>query len=237
MMSHELRTPLNAILGFTEIMTAETFGALGSPRYRQYLLDIKASGERLLGNINTILDLSKIDSGNMDLHDDLILPRDLAALPLRLLAGMAQKTGVALTGEIPEDVPAIRGDARLMEQALTNLLSNAIKASHRGGAVTLSAGCEADGGVVLRVSDQGIGMSAEEVEIALTPFGQVSTGHARRHEGTGLGLPLTKRIVEKHGGRLAIDSTPGAGTSIAIHLPADRVVALTALTEARRATA
>ncbi|NBC33846.1 MAG: PAS domain-containing protein [Alphaproteobacteria bacterium] len=228
MMSHELRTPLNAIIGFSDMIAEELYGPLGDARYMHYAQDIKASGERLLGNINMILDLSKIDSDQIELNEDLISLADLARLPQRMLAGMAAKGGVYLRCCIPADLPVVRGDARLIEQAVTNLMSNAVKASHRGGTVELSAARDVDGSVTLQVADQGIGMNPDEIEIAVTPFGQVSSGYCRTQEGTGLGLPLSKRIIEKHGGTLTIRSARGAGTVVRARFPASRVVAETA---------
>ena len=235
MMSHEFRTPLNAIIGFSEMMSAEVLGPIGNRRYTEYVHDITISGQRLLTSINMILDLSKIDAGRLELKDERVDLADLVLVSERLLATMAHRAEVTLRCRIPADLPPIRGDASRIEQSFTNLLSNAVKASHRGGIVDLSAWRTTDGGVLVTVADRGIGMNPAEIEIALTPFGQVSSGYGRTNEGTGLGLPLSKRIIERHGGALSVDSRPGWGTTICVTFPPERVaVNAAAVIEERR---
>ncbi len=224
MMSHELRTPLNAIIGFSEVMQQEMFGKIGSPHYAGYARDIGESGRRLLGIINTILDLSKIESGKVELQEEVFEIASQVRGPLEMLAERAKAAEVRLVSEIGTDLPFVRGDARLIEQALTNLASNALKASHRGGEIRLTAAILEDDGLSVSVHDQGIGMSDEDLETALAPFAQVSNGYCRSHEGTGLGLPLTRRIMERHGGALTIRSAVGVGTTASLSFPPHRVI-------------
>ena len=224
MMSHELRTPLNAIIGFSEVMQNEMFGTIGSPHYAGYARDIGESGRRLLGIINTILDLSKIESGKLVLHEEVFDVARQCKGPVDMLSESAGAAGVRFVFDIPRNLPPIRGDARLIEQALTNLASNALKASNRGGEIRLTAAVMVDHGLSISVQDHGIGMSDEDLETALAPFAQVSNGYCRSHEGTGLGLPLTRRIMEKHGGSLIIESAAGAGTTASLYFPPSRVV-------------
>jgi signal transduction histidine kinase len=221
-MSHELRTPLNAVIGFAELMRDETFGALGNERYRGYAADIHGSGTHLLAIINDILDLAKIDAGSMTLRE---LEFDLAALcraALRIVwpRAIASEITIALS-EVPAQ-SRVWADERLLKQALLNLLSNAVKFSHPGGEVRVEVIDVPEGPIEIRVSDRGMGMRAEDIPAVLQPFVQIDGSLQRRYDGTGLGLPLTKSIVEIHGGELVIDSTPGVGTAITIRLPATR---------------
>lgn len=220
-MSHELRTPLNAIIGFSDVIANQVFGPLRD-RYLEYASDIQASGQHLLELINDILDISRIEIGAIDLSDG---PQDVAALIRacnRLVTERATKGGVKIVENLPEGLPRIFVDERRLKQILINLLSNAVKFTQTGGQVVVSAGME-NGGVFLQVSDNGIGMSRDGIDVALTPFGQVDTGLSRRYEGTGLGLPLTKGLVELHDGQLRIDSALGIGTTVTVTLPACRV--------------
>jgi PAS domain S-box-containing protein len=218
-MSHELRTPLNAIIGFSDIIQNETFGAVGNDKYVEYAKDINDSGAHLLELINDILDLSKVEAGKLELHEEDVDLGDAIRSCLTLVRDRAAIEGLALEGEVPEFLAKLRADERKIKQILLNLLSNAIKFTPRGGRVTVRASAEGDD-VVIAVSDTGVGMTPEEIETAMTPFGQV-TGHMdRTHEGTGLGLPLTKALIELHGGRLELTSEPGSGTTARITLPA-----------------
>jgi len=225
-MSHELRTPLNAVLGFSEIMREEMFGPLGDARYRQYVADICASGRHLLDVINAILDLTKIESGRLELQEEKVDLRTIIADSARLIADRAQLHEIAFVVCLPEKPVRISADPVRLKQVLINLLSNAVKFTLGGGRVGLDARSTEDGGYEIVVSDTGIGMNAQELEKAMQPFEQVDSSLARRYEGTGLGLPLTKSLVELHGGRLILQSAPGCGTTASVRLPAWRVVAV-----------
>jgi len=224
-MSHELRTPLNAIIGFSEIMLGQLFGPLGQPRYVDYAQDIHNSGQHLLTIINALLDVAKIEAGQMELDER---TTDVAGLIGDCLPFVREKvaTGhLVLSVEVPTDLPALSLDPGRMRQVLLNLLSNAAKFTGPGGSIRISAGHSAAGGIALAITDTGIGMNADEVLVALQPFRQVDNALSRRYEGTGLGLPLAQRLTELHGGRLQIDSTPGQGTTVTVFLPPERVLA------------
>jgi signal transduction histidine kinase len=220
-MSHELRTPLNAILGFSDVIRSELHGALGSPRYQQYATHIHDSGLHLLDLINDVLDLSKITAGKMELHEQDIAIPDLLSDALALVKGRAKE--VQLTEGPWPGLPHIRADYRLLKQILINLLTNAIKFTPPGGQVTIGAIVGQD--IRLTVSDSGIGMTQAELAMAMSQYGQIDSRVARRHQGTGLGLPICKSLALLHGGTLEIVSTPGAGTMASLVLPAWRIVA------------
>jgi PAS domain S-box-containing protein len=226
--SHELRTPLNAIIGFSEVIAREILGPVGRPKYREYAIDILTAGQHLLKLINNILDMSKIEARKMELHE---APFDIAAVIgacMRLMERRAAETGVSLVNWVSPDLPMMRGDEMRMRQAVLNLLSNAVKFTPPEGEVKVSSTREA-GWLEIVIQDSGIGMSADEVAIALQPFRQVESSMNRTHEGTGLGLPLAKAFVELHGGRLVIESAPHGGTTIRLRLPAERFVAMGAV--------
>jgi two-component system cell cycle sensor histidine kinase PleC len=225
-MSHELRTPLNAILGFADIMRREQFGAMGQARYVSYADDIHHSGSHLLSLINDILDLSKIEAGKFDFCPQPIRPATIAQACRDLIAGLAKDRDLRLWVEIPTDLPLIETDERAIKQILINLLSNAIKFTPAGGSVQLSATLSSDSNLatspshlVFVVRDTGIGMSITEIAAAQTPFGQIQNQFSRTHKGTGLGLFLAKQLAELQAGYLAIDSTPGQGTTVRVGLP------------------
>ena len=217
-MSHELRTPLNAVMGFSDLFRHEMLGPLGNPKYREFAEDIHQSGKHLLDIVNNILDLTKIDTGKLELaHDDV----DVATLMDfcgKMVADLARSADVALEIVPPTGALNVHGDPIRLRQILLNLLSNAIKFTPAGGCVSL-AGEQVGDELVLQVTDTGIGMSAEETAKVMQPFYQVDNSTTRRYQGTGLGLPLTKSLVELHGGRIEIESAPGAGTRVTIHLP------------------
>jgi PAS domain S-box-containing protein len=226
-MSHELRTPLNAIIGFSEVMSGEVFGPIGSDQYRDYATSIHDSGRHLLDIINDILDVSKIESGQLELTNEEV---DLAAVSqaaARLVRDRALRGGVDLQSDLPPTLPFVYGDARRIKQILLNLMSNAVKFTPRGGTVLVTAGRTPEGGLILRVIDSGIGIKPEDIPLALTPFRQIDSGLSRRHEGTGLGLPLTKALTELHNGQLSLKSPPsgskGPGTEVRIWFPAERL--------------
>jgi signal transduction histidine kinase len=223
-MSHELRTPLNAIIGFSEIIQKEMFGPIGSTRYKEYAVDIFHSGTHLLNLINDILDVSKAEAGKIELQETRILVKDLVDASLRLILPRAREAGVNLIEPPLDDLPPLRGDERRLKQVLINLLSNAVKFTPGGGRVALEAAVDAERGLVIKVIDTGIGMAREDIPKALEPFGQVDSKLSRKYEGTGLGLPLSKALVELHGGKLEIESEPGVGTTVTVVLPPERIV-------------
>ncbi len=231
-MSHELRTPLNAIIGFSELIAAETFGPI-TPRYVEYARDIHTSGNHLLDIINDILDLSKIEAGKLELSEDAVDIGRVADACIRLVEARAQQNGIALRRDIAPGLPALRADARAVKQILLNLMSNAIKFTPEGGRVTFTAGLAGDGGLQAIVADTGIGMKPEDVPRALEPFAQIESTLTRRFEGTGLGLPLCRRLAELHGGTLTLESELGRGTAVTVTFPASRTVASTTLRRLR----
>ena len=227
-MSHELRTPLNAIIGFSEMMQVELFGPLGNPHYGEYARDIFESGSHLLNLINDILDVSKLEAGKIELQDTNCDLRAIARSAVRIVAERAETGKVSIDIETPRNPPVLRADELRMKQILLNLLSNAVKFTPEGGKVVVAVEAAEGRGVTIEVRDTGIGMSAEQIPRALVPFVQIDSKLARRYDGTGLGLPLTKSLVELHGGTLAIDSTPGEGTVVTLRFPDDRLVRLRA---------
>ncbi|MCW8862210.1 MAG: PAS domain S-box protein, partial [Rhodospirillales bacterium] len=194
-MSHELRTPLNAIIGFSDAIRYEIAGPMGNDSYRAYIEDIHGSGEHLLDLINDVLDVSAIEAGKMEINEEVVEVERIVTTCMRLIRPRAEKGRVSLTTDLQGPPAKIRGDERRLKQAVLNLMANAVKFTDPGGVVTLEANIDSDG-LVLSVSDTGIGMDDRGIETAMTPFGQADSSLARRHEGTGLGLPLTKGLIE-----------------------------------------
>ncbi len=224
-MSHELRTPFNAILGFSEMLERGTAGPL-DPQQHDYVGHIRQSGAHLLGIINEILDLARIDAGKFELNEDCGLDaRALADCCVALVGERAAAGGLTLSTEIEAGLPRLVADETRLKQILLNLLDNAVKFTEPGGIVVLAVRRAAGGGVEFEVADTGLGMTSGEIEIAIEPFGQVDGGLARQREGTGLGLPLARRLTELHGGAFTIDSKKGRGTTITVGLPASRSMA------------
>ena len=223
-MSHELRTPLNAIMGFSEVMKDQHLGAMHNPRYLAYAGDIHASGRYLLGIINDILDLSKIEAGKMSLEQAEEFPlRQALEGSLSICGTLGEKFGVRLACDLPaEDVRMIAVE-RMIRQIMINLVGNAIKFTPAGGLVEVAGTGLPCGGYAVIVRDSGIGMSPDDIVKALTPFGQVENKMTAIHNGTGLGLPLAKAMLELHGGQLEIESMPGRGTMIVLKFPASRI--------------
>jgi PAS domain S-box-containing protein len=222
--SHELRTPLNAIIGFSEIIKMQMFGGIGQPLYAEYARDIHSSGQHLLAIINDILDLSKIEAGRFSLHLEAVAVADLFEDCARLVHERANAAGLRLTRRIDDATPMLWADKRAVKQILINLLGNAIKFTPQGGEVSLTArlaesGSEAEPLVELCVIDTGIGIPPEHIATALAAFGQVDNPMTRAQQGTGLGLPIVKSLVELHGGRFAIESEIGKGTKVIALLP------------------
>ncbi len=225
-MSHELRTPLNAIIGFSELIESEILGPVGNGSYRDYAGDIRESGRHLLDLINDILDLSKVESGSDELLEESIEVAEATRSVLMMVKRRAEKGGVELETEVPDDLPPLRADSRKLKQILVNLLSNGVKFTDTGGRVTLRAWCRPDSGHVFQIVDTGIGISLQDIPKALSPFQQIDSELNRKYEGTGLGLPLTKALVELHGGTLDLQSQVGIGTTVTVRFPAERVAVL-----------
>ena len=225
-MSHELRTLLNAIIGFSDMIKNEALGPVGSTKYRDYADDINESGHHLLALINDILDLSKVESGTDELYEEDIEISQTAKAIKTLVVGLAQRGNVELELDVPDDIAVLHADYRKVKQILLNLLSNAIKFTPDGGKVTLKIRSRAESGYVFQVTDTGIGIAFGDIPKALAPFQQIDSGLNRKHAGTGLGLPLTKSLVEMHGGYLDLQSKVGAGTTVTVRFPAERVVIL-----------
>jgi signal transduction histidine kinase len=221
-MSHELRTPLNAILGFSAILK-EPPRPLDADRIRDYAESIFASGDYLLALINDILDMSKIKAGRFELNEETL---DLGAVVdscVQSMSPQAEKAVIRLDVTMPDALPRVCADGRRLRQILLNLLANAIKFTPEGGRVHVGVGVDHDR-LAVTVADTGIGMSAEQISIAFEYFGQIDSKLSRRHAGTGLGLPITKQLVELHGGALEIASEPGVGTTVTVVLPAERII-------------
>ena len=225
-MSHELRTPLNAIIGFSQMMAGETFGPLGSPQYKGYIDDIQTSGQHLLDIINNILDLSKVESGADKLREEQVEVPKVVQDVVNLVNHLAEQAEVDLEIDLPGDLPSLRADDRKVKQILANLLSNAVKFTEPGGHVVVRAWCQPDSGFVFQVIDTGIGIAPDDIPKALSRFGQVDSDLNRKYEGTGLGLPLAKGLVEQHGGTLDLQSEVGVGTTVTVRFPASRVVSV-----------
>ena len=223
-MSHELRTPLNAIIGFAEVLQGQSKGALGHPSYVDYVRDIHESGRHLLAVINSILDVAKVEAGHMELVEEPVeLPAVITSVT-RLLRQEAVRAEVELSCDLPDALPAIYADRRLLRQIFSNLLSNAIKFSREGGRVVVTAEVLSSGEIVGRVEDNGIGIAPEQLEHITQPFVQAQSTFTRSYQGTGLGLSIVKSFAELHGGQLDIVSVHGVGTTVSITLPADRLL-------------
>jgi PAS domain S-box-containing protein len=222
--SHEIRTPLNAIIGFSEVMLDERFGPMGNDRYRDYMRDIHASGSHIMSLVNDLLDLSKVEAGKMDLKFEAVPLADLIGECVALMQPQANRERIIIRTSLPATVPPIVADTRSVRQIVLNLLSNAVKFTPAGGQVIVSIVLEESGEVVIRVRDTGHGMTEKEIETALEPFRQLHTTQSST-AGTGLGLPLTKALVEANRATFGIDSTPGQGTLVSITFPVNRVLA------------
>jgi len=223
-MSHELRTPLNAIIGFSEIMAREFLGPIGLPKYHEYAGDINAAGTHLLGIINNMLDLSKIEAGMFELHEETIDVQQALDTCLTVVKGQAEKYGVEIETNALSNLPDLYADERNLKQILLNLLTNAIKFTPAGGKITIDIRSRHNEGYFFKVTDTGIGIAAEDIPMVLSPFGQVESAISRTQQGTGLGLPLTKSMVEMHGGSFDLQSTFGAGTTVTVRFPVERII-------------
>jgi signal transduction histidine kinase len=218
-MSHELRTPLNAIIGFSEIIAHELFGPLGNEKYLDYMMDIHRSSLHLLDIINDVLDMSKIEARKLELSKEPLNIRHLIGEVVRMMREQAESRGIELETKLSDREMEIWADELAVKKIFLNLLSNAIKFSRDGGEVFIRVLSDEPGLAVVEFEDHGIGMNEEELERALQPFGQAKPSTTRNYGGTGLGLPITKGLIEAHGGKLAIESRAGQGTIARISLP------------------
>jgi signal transduction histidine kinase len=221
-MSHELRTPLNAIIGFSEIIKTQAFGPR-SERYPDYAGHIFDSGKHLLALISDILNLSQMEAGRLALHEEEVDLASMVASCMKLVETQARQAKIQIFVSLDERVRSIRADDRRLRQILINLLSNAVKFTPDGGRVTISSAQE-HGGLAIAVSDTGVGMAPDDIPKAMTPFGQVDSKIRRKQEGTGLGLPLAKQLVELHGGTFRIESKIDGGTTVTFVLPPERII-------------
>ena len=222
-MSHELRTPLNAILGFSDSMRSEIFGPLGVPRYREYLNDIWDSGRHLLGIVDDVLDMSKIEVGTMEIDPVELRLEDIFDHCIRLMAPACEEKNIRLEQSLPPESVRFDADERRINQMMLNIVSNAVKFSPEGSAIEISGEISGQGDLVIAIRDYGCGIAEEDMETVLKPFGQAAGTYARNHGGTGLGLPISKSFAEMHGGTLKIASIQGKGTKVMMILPAARV--------------
>lgn len=223
-MSHELRTPLNAIIGFSEMISSEMLGTIENSKYLEYASDIVDSGKHLLELIDDILDLSKIESGKLELDETYVDIEKIIDLSLTLVKQHAQEKGVVLDVQISEDLPVILDNERRLKQIVINLLINVITFTRTGGRISVIAAIDGADDLTLSVSDTGVGISPEDLPKVMEVFGQVEEVISREHQGSGLGLPLSKALAELHGGALGIESTFGVGTTVTLRLPTNRTV-------------
>jgi|GEM_PF-1667588 len=225
-MSHELRTPLNSIIGFSEMMSQEPFGRLGHPKYNEYSSFVQDSAYHLLSIINDILDLSKVEAGQVYLNESEVDVSSLVHSAVTLVWGRAAHANLKIIEDVSDGLPMIFVDERLMRQALANILMNAVKFSPQDGLIIVRAILASNGDLLISVEDLGVGIPEDKFDLVLQPFGQVRKSSDNAHEGTGLGLPLSKEFVALHGGSLTLSSQSGAGTTVTIALPASRTLHL-----------
>lgn len=221
--SHELRTPLGAIMGFAEIIRDRYLGPDVAEAYCARAGDIHDSASYLLGLINDLLDVSRVDAGKMELKETRVSPREVIGSACMLLQGRAASRNVRLALDVKKALPSLRGDRDRLQQIVVNLVSNAVKFTPAGGAVTVGCDLLPDGRLAITVSDTGVGIPEDKLSVIWRPFGQVDNGHQNGREGTGLGLPMAAQLVRLHGGRIDVSSVPGAGSTFTVIFPADRL--------------
>ncbi len=221
--SHELRTPLNAILGFSAIIESKTYGPLEDERYADSARSIREGGEHMLGIVNNILDLSKVEAGGMALNEETFDLLAVVRAAVNLVQGRAETLAITLKVSLPDRLPPLFADGRLVEQMLINLLSNAIESTPADGWVVITAEGDGKGGLTIAVADTGRGIAEDDLALALTPFRTFGDSSARMSHGIGLGLPLVKSLIELHDGAFVINSKVGAGTTVALTFPPARV--------------
>jgi len=234
-MSHELRTPLNAIIGFTEIMKEGVMGPIDNAHYRSYVADIHFSSTHLLNLINEILDVTKAEAGKLEVQEEVFDLRNVIEAVVRISGPPIDKAGVSVTIDLPADLPWLRGDEGKTRQVFFNLVSNAVKFTPAGGRIEISGRFDDQSGLSITVTDSGIGIAPHDLSRVLEPFVQVDSSLSRRHQGTGLGLPAVKGIMELHQGGIELQSTVGVGTAATITFPPERAVVEPALKESRPA--
>lgn len=223
-MSHELRTPLNTIIGFSKILGEHEKRRVPDDEIVEYAQLIHDSAGHLLSVINDILDISKIQSGRFTIDTRETNIDEIMRFCIASFSKQAGDARIELINATPRDLPPVRGDAAKLKQVFANILSNAIKFTPAGGKVMVTGVATTDGGVVVDIIDNGVGMTDDELEIAMTPFGQVDGSRTRWREGTGLGLPIARALVDLHGGRIKINSTRGTGTTVSVMLPSRHLV-------------
>ncbi len=221
-MSHELRTPLNAIIGFSQLLTSDEDDVFTDDRYREYVVDICKSGEHLLALINDLLDISRIEAGRFELSEEEVDIDRMIGDVMSLVSLQAREKDIALTVSDSRAASMLLADSRVLKQIVLNLVANAVKFTPRGGQIRTEVRVSAAGDIGIAVIDTGIGIADDKLEMVFEPFGQVASHLAREHQGAGLGLPLSKRLLELHGGTLEIRSTLGKGTRATAWLPASR---------------
>lgn len=222
-MSHELRTPLNAIIGFSDMIKSEVMGPVGNDHYLDYAKDIKNSGQHLLALINDILDLSKAEAGQLKLYEESFDIEETVTSSLRIISPLAQKKGIEIDVDLADDLPLLFADERRFKQILLNLLSNAVKFTPSAGCITVQVNIDKSGELLISIKDTGIGIAKDKLPSILEEFSRVESLETKSIEGTGLGLPLTKLLIENHGGRMEIQSEPGIGTTVLFYFPAHRL--------------
>jgi signal transduction histidine kinase len=223
-MNHELRTPLNSIIGYSQLLQHETFGPLGHEKYNQYIDSINLSGNLLHSLIGDILDISKIDAGEMIIDAEDIQIENMLDECIKVVSSRSEHADITLSTEIAQNLPTFSGDELRIKQIVLNLLSNAIKFTPKGGRVLVRSNINDKGGLMISIDDTGIGIASSNIAKVLEPFSQVRDHSAQIHEGTGLGLTLSKSLTELHGGTLTIDSKLGKGTSVTLHFPPERTI-------------
>ena len=223
-LSHELRTPLNSIIGFAELTAKQSLGPVNITGYIDFANDIKEAGQHLLGMINDILELSKIEAGKSEILEDVLNLKEVVDSSVRVMKLRLKQAELTLQLKLGASLPRLRADERKVKQMILNLLSNAIKFTPAGGDIRLAVSVDEGGDLILEVQDNGIGIAAQDFERALEPFSQVDSGLNRKYPGTGLGLPLTKLFVELHGGSMTLESALGEGTKVSLRFPAWRFI-------------
>ena len=221
-MSHELRTPLNAVIGFADIMKVEMLGPIGNPRYLEYADDIRSSAEHLLAIIDDMLDVSTIEAGRLELNEELVRVAEIVRDCVRVMTPRAAESGIKLQLVCPDELPALRADARRLKQVLINVLGNAVAYTPEDGEVTLRVSLNREGGMRFQVKDTGLGMAKDQIPVAISRFGRIESPARSRNSGTGLGLPLAIELTRLHGGQLDISSSVGEGTTVIVELPPER---------------